>query len=309
MRFCASKGAKRCVFRRICRKFPKILRQRFAAFFQRNAYNIFHGEGRGPCRKGRGQGLSVERYLLVNVLMDALVLALGLRLSGLRVVPRRLFPAALLGALYALLCAVSGGSWPASLPAQAVVLCAMLRISAGKLRSGWCCLFAATAVGALCIGGTMGWLLARFPGTAGYAASALAGALALWLWRDRRQMSLTRLTVCVCVRQPGSEARFEALIDTGNRLREPISGLPVVIAEEQLLADVLPEAGRGMRHIPYGGLGGCGFLEAFRPMELRFQMNGRWQDAPGVWLAVYRGRMSGRIHALAPPVFALQRKD
>lgn len=249
----------------------------------------------------------MERYLLVNALMDALILALGLRLSGQRLT-LRLVPAALLGALYALLCALYGG-WLASLPVQAVALVMMLRVTSGRFRRRWGRLFAATAVGALFVGGTMHWLMARFPGMAGFIASALAGTLALWLWQDRRQMALTRLMVSVLVRQPRGETRFEALIDTGNRLREPISGLPVMIAEEQLLADVLPEDRRGMRHIPYGGLGGCGFLEAFRPMELRFQMNGHWQDASGVWLAVYRGRMSGRIHALAPPVFALQRRE
>lgn len=241
-------------------------------------------------------------------MMNAMLLALGLRLCGGRLT-WRLIPAALLGALYALLCALRGVGWLASLPAQGVAMLLMLWVADGHAWRGKARLAASMAVGTLFVGGAMEWLTARFSGPGAYVASAAAGCATLCLWRDRRQMRLTRLTVRVHVRQPQGEASFEALIDTGNRLREPVSGLPVLIAEERLLADVLPTDGRGLRHIPYGGLGGCGFLEAFRPTEMRFQMDERWLEAPGVWLAVYRGRMSGRVHALAPPVFALEDRN
>ncbi len=240
--------------------------------------------------------------------MNAMLLALGLRLCGRRLTVR-LLPAALVGALYALLCALQGDGPLSSLPAQGAAMLLMLWVADGHAQRGKARLAASMAMGTLFVGGTMEWLSPRFPGVGGHMASAAAGCVALCLWRDRRQMRLTRLTVRVYVRQPQGEASFEALIDTGNRLREPVSGLPVMIAEERLLVDVLPADGRGLRHIPFGGLGGCGFLEAFRPQEVRFQRDERWQEAPGVWLAVYRGRMSGRVHALAPPAFALENRD
>lgn len=251
--------------------------------------------------------LSVERYFLINAGMDGLLLMLALRLCGVRAT-LRLVPAAAAGALYATLCALPGAEWASSLPVQGGIMLLMLLIANGRVARGMGRMIASMAMGTLVVGGATEWLTGRIPGAGGFLAAALAGCLLICLWQDRRQLRLTRLTIRVYVGQPGGSACFDALIDTGNRLREPVSGLPVLIAEERLLAEVLPER-RRLRRIPFGGLGGCGFLEAFRPDTLRFQMDGRWQDAPAVWLAVYRGCMSGRIHALAPPVFALGGPD
>lgn len=236
--------------------------------------------------------------------MDTLLLALALRAAA-QPVTGRICPAAILGAGYALACALRPEPWLRSMAAQGVVMLLMLLIAsdraAGKLR-----LTAAMAMGTLLMGGLLEIALKRWPGLTGFLGAVTLGCVLLWMAQDRRRMHLRGLTIRVSVRQGERRARFEALIDTGNRLQEPFSGLPVLIAEERLVAQVLPTDGRPLRRIPYGGLGGCGFLEAFRPDSLHFAREAGWQRAPEVWIAVYPGRMSGQIHALAPPVFAME---
>lgn len=70
---------------------------------------------------------------------------------------------------------------------------------------------------------------------------------------------------------------IRAFIDTGNTLRDTISGLPVIVIDSescrQLLGDKADElinctgsdGIRGFRLIPYNTVGGCGFVAAFRP--------------------------------------------
>ena len=71
---------------------------------------------------------------------------------------------------------------------------------------------------------------------------------------------------------------FSALVDSGNLLREPIGGLPVVILSEKASrvyikkgeispgsAIEYPEIGKEIRIIPMNGAGGAGILTGFIP--------------------------------------------
>jgi stage II sporulation protein GA (sporulation sigma-E factor processing peptidase) len=105
---------------------------------------------------------------------------------------------------------------------------------------------------------------------------------------------------------------LNALVDTGNRLQEPISGQPVVIAAEVKLRSVLPDnfqaalaAERpppGFRLVGYKSLSGSGKMVCFRPDELLVSTEDGWLSAPDVWVAVYPGKLPGNVFALAPPV-------
>lgn len=247
--------------------------------------------------------LSIESYLLVNLLMDTLLLTLALRAVGQPVTVRVLL-ATLLGVAYALACAICPSRWLHSAAAQGCVMLAMLLVASGRAGDKPR-LIAAMALETLLMGGLLDYACRATSALAPFLAAVAAGGVLIALTQDRRRMGLDGLTVCVCVRHGGRTARFTALIDTGNRLREPFSGLPVLIAESRLVADLLP-ADLPLRRIPYGGLGGSGFLEAFRPETLHFSGTQGWQRAPEVWIALYPGRMSGQIHALAPPAFALR---
>lgn len=88
----------------------------------------------------------------------------------------------------------------------------------------------------------------------------------------------------------GRKLCFTALVDTGNNLRDPVSGLPVIVVEWDALRNVMPEEvsafflstwdlvpsslpgtpmGRRLRLIPYESLSGKkGVLPGFRPDRL-----------------------------------------
>ena len=70
----------------------------------------------------------------------------------------------------------------------------------------------------------------------------------------------------------GRSCRFPALIDTGNDLREPISGLPVMVADYQALCPLLPEALRRL-YASYGD----DAIELLRGME-QISVGGGWQQ-------------------------------
>ena len=113
----------------------------------------------------------------------------------------------------------------------------------------------------------------------------------------------TRIHIC----HSGKTASFIALIDTGNRLREPLSGLPIMIVEESLIRDILPEnyeandissiLANGFRMFSYGGVGGNGSLGCFLPSGL-YAGN---TPVTGIWIAPYPGKLPGMYRALAPP--------
>lgn len=106
----------------------------------------------------------------------------------------------------------------------------------------------------------------------------------------------------------GLRESFPALIDTGNRLREGASGLPVLIVE----SGAVPRVARHAAHmppdrfktLPYGVLGGGGRLRCFLPDRLEFEARGcPRRSAPECWVALYTGRIPGSTRALAPPEF------
>jgi stage II sporulation protein GA (sporulation sigma-E factor processing peptidase) len=129
-----------------------------------------------------------------------------------------------------------------------------------------------------------------------------SGALLTLLVGAGRPLPCRDWLVSLCLSVDGRSARFPALIDTGNRLREPFSGLPVVIAEARLVRDILPEA--GYRTLGFGGLGGEGRMACFRPDALWVGTGRRQRRGPEVWVAVSPTPLPGLCQALAPPEFA-----
>lgn len=121
-------------------------------------------------------------------------------------------------------------------------------------------------------------------------------------------------------------AAFPALLDTGNTLRDPLSGVPVLVAEYQAVRPLLPRrlwdvfekgafdplpdlAGTGwenrLRLVPYAGVGGGkGLLPAFRPDLLAITAKKETVKTNDVLIAVCGGRLSsdGRYRALLTPL-------
>lgn len=119
----------------------------------------------------------------------------------------------------------------------------------------------------------------------------------------------------ITVENLGKTVRIYAKADTGNALREPFSGLPVLVCQADSVKDVAPPAvleflkagnpqpdpslSGGLRLIPFEALGGQGILPAFRPEKVAEEKSG---EAPGCYIAVCREKLSaGQFDALYHP--------
>ena len=257
--------------------------------------------------------VSVEAYWLVNFAMDLLATAIIARSLG-RVRWKRVALAAAVGASWAALAQLDALRFLGSLPALAALslLMAAVAIPPDSLRSTLVS-GAALLGGGVFLGGVQlaALRLFRGAGAAAFFAGALLGAGALLAATALRKKRLVTWEVRVFLSAGGGEARFRALVDTGNRLREPFSGLPVLICERGVLADVLPAgydalppggAPPGFRQVGYGALGGGGRMNCFRPELCLVDYGNGYLKSPDLWVAVYPGKMPGGVRALAPPV-------
>lgn len=187
---------------------------------------------------------------LVNLAMDWLLLAAVARFGGFITRRPRLAAAAVLGAFYGV-----GLLFPALavlyvLPLPLVFSLLMLRVAFGRLpwrRFAWLvgCFYlmgfamcgavlSLRALAGLAWGAVSArWLL---------AAAAVAGVLAavgVAAWRQMLQKY--GMLAEAEVEFAGRSVRLSCFLDTGNNLREPLSGRPVMLAELTALRDVLPE--------------------------------------------------------------------
>lgn len=169
----------------------------------------------------------------------------------------------------------------------------------------------------------IGWLGPAAALAVTLAAGELGwGIVQHWLWQQL-------LYVPVVVELLGRSVEATALVDTGNSLRDPLSGAPVLILNEGLCADLLPEelshlsgalcagdvsvvtteiaaspAAARIRLVPYSSLG-CpsGMLVAFRPDSAYIRHSGVLMSVGEVLVGFHRGELApdGSYQALIHP--------
>ncbi|MDR0841090.1 MAG: sigma-E processing peptidase SpoIIGA [Christensenellaceae bacterium] len=213
----------------------------------------------------------IEWFLLDNALMDFLILRLATAFYGQKPCIRRLCAFACLGALYAVCAAL----WPflGSLPCKLLfggVMALALRPAGGRayLSALLCVLAAAFLAGgmAMCValaaGGKVrgGILFTGLPLRAMLFIALAAYCLPRLTRRilHRRAAGQVRLHIA----QGGATYVLEAMIDSGNSLYDPVSGLPVIVAH---LPALLPLANIP---IPAHTIGGSGLMYALRPEHI-----------------------------------------
>ena len=239
-------------------------------------------------------------FAMIDIAMDlCALLAVQLGYGALR--PGRLLLAEAVLAASTRLCARFGQP-NALLQAAVYLLSASALVDARRPRQA--------AEAALC-------LMCAFAAGAGFAqlgggrALSLAplGILALlWVVRRRRN-ARCRWNVELYVEMDGACDRFPALIDTGNRLRDRRSGLPVLIVEAAAAPNFAAAAERldpsEARVLPFGVLGSAGELRCFRPDRVELRAPGQApRVAPACLVGAYPGRIPGPTRAIAPPEFA-----
>lgn len=242
--------------------------------------------------------MSIEVYLLVNLAADAALLAAAARALG-RLDGRRVALCAGLCTSYAVLAALSP-AWR-RLPVQLTLLLLMPPLLLGRVPPTLYVKVAALLLGGALLSGGVGMLppfAARGPlgGTC-----ALTGASLFTLMLSARHPLRGDWQVNLALMGNGRVARFPALIDTGNRLKEPVSGQPVLIVEEKLLRPILPDT--GWRELSFGAVGGGGRMACFKPAKVYIERGRRRDRGPDVWVAVSPAPLPGEARALAPSEF------
>lgn len=148
----------------------------------------------------------------------------------------------------------------------AVILGGAMMVFEEQLRPGGIFFFLACGLKALGIPDLSGALMI-LGGTASvfWAVCWLKGLTASLL----QKKALCRVTL----RQGSRVYVAEGLIDTGNRLREPVSGRPVHVAVREVIEAVAPKV-RGVTYVPYRSVGGEGLLPAVTLDEIKVEQEG-----------------------------------
>jgi len=258
----------------------------------------------------------IDELAALNFTVDYLLLSAAAALSSVYASRLRRMAGALVGAAYACLAfflprPLLAGWAGKSACAGIMVLCAFgygdwRRFARRCLMLSVCgALFAGFA---LLLGGAQrvrgGTLYADMPGIVVLALCTCAYILVEWILHfSRRTGEDAPALVRIEIEVGGKRASFSAMRDTGNRLREPLSGLPVLIVSSKALPT---DFGRDLRQrrVRYGALGGSGEMPCYRPDQVLVRTKRGMRPSPNVWVAVYPGAMPGRVQALAPGCMA-----
>lgn len=245
--------------------------------------------------------VSIEWFVVQNLSMNALILFLAARLSGVRSGRGRVLLGAVLGCGYAVCAYLPWGHALLGLAPRTVACAGMtLVLCAGPRLSDWrrtSRAFAFVWVATLLLGGTGAGVMYMM-GASGYgpgaaAVTAVAGGALLALLTCQRNRSASNHLAVLTVRTGGRRVSLKAVVDTGNALVEPVSNLPVIVVERKALGGL--EAGQAHRPVPFTSVGGSGVLEAFAADAVR--VDGREVEA---YIAVYDGALAMDGQALIP---------
>ncbi len=203
------------------------------------------------------QEVYVDLYFLINTCMNLLTLMISATLLHRKVSRRRAWLAAAAGGLWAVVALFSAveGFWGLLLDATVIFLmcAAVFTTKKTTLKT----LFKCTLVGVLTsmiLGGVMTALYAllnriRLPlgetqeNSSSLLVFAVIAALAgLATVQGGRFWGLSKKSKYITVNAVlfGKAISFSALVDTGNRLREPISGRSVIVADRARILEALP---------------------------------------------------------------------
>ncbi|MGX8706583.1 MAG: sigma-E processing peptidase SpoIIGA [bacterium] len=240
--------------------------------------------------------MCVELFFINNLLMDFSLCAAVARSFGCFRL-NRVTLAAVLGAIYAVI--ARAFPFAAAPPFQLMLLIPVSMLTAGRAPLSMTLAAALSLPTAALASGAC----ANCIGITGFGVALLPLPALLTLAPRVRRSLLASMPATFEARCCGATVRFPACVDTGNRLTEPFSGQPVLIASASLLKPILPAD--GYRLVPYGSVGGHGAIPCFRPDAFYILQNGRRRRAPEIWIAVFPERLPGPFQALAPAIFAL----
>jgi stage II sporulation protein GA (sporulation sigma-E factor processing peptidase) len=89
----------------------------------------------------------------------------------------------------------------------------------------------------------------------------------------------------------GQKIKTRGLIDTGNHLTAPASGIPVHVATAELMKRLCPVV-KGVMYVPYRCVGSSGILPAVRIDEMKVEGEKDSFVIPKPWIAITKGSLS-----------------
>jgi stage II sporulation protein GA (sporulation sigma-E factor processing peptidase) len=195
----------------------------------------------------------VDAVFALNALLDYLLLRGSARLGGAPIRQGRLLSAAAAGGLYAACCAVPQWALLRSFWARLLAFCVMILLAFGwQRRSLWQGALTLGLSFALCgvltaLALVLGARLRLLGGVACYALDAPSLVLAAGTAYALTAACFSGLgghsggdVTEVTAQLSGQTVRFAALRDTGNTLRDPLTGRAVLVAEWELARELLP---------------------------------------------------------------------
>ena len=245
----------------------------------------------------------LEGVFLLNFLVDFLLLLGAGRLCGYRAGWKRALAAAVLGGIYASACLLPGFSFLGNLLWRIVSLAIMALICYGMsisaLRRGLVFALLSFALGGAVMGIGKGGIRGVL------SAAAIVCLLCCFGFWDKNG-GATYIPVELCYGK--KRLHLTALRDTGNTLRDPVTGGQVLVigadAAGQLTGLTQAQLERpvesmgalpGLRLIPYRSIGSSGFLLAMRFQNVKI---GTWQGCSVVAFAPDQLSREGAYQAL-----------
>lgn len=229
----------------------------------------------------------LDLVVVLNFLVDFLLILGTNRLSGHPTQMRRALLAGAVGGGYAAMCVLPGFCFMGNIFWRLVSLALMSVVAFGwsksALRRGILFVFLSMALGGIALGLGNGGFWAIVLGALGVAILCVAG----FCGRPGQQQY-----VQVDIVHGDRQMHLTALLDTGNTLRDPVSGQAVLVADADIGAKLLglsaddfahpietmgKGGNRGLRLIPYHAVGQSGgLLLGMRVDHLR--INGKKQE-------------------------------
>lgn len=250
----------------------------------------------------------LDILFFVNFTVNSVILLLCIRLAGLKIHFLRILLSGLIGALYGIVVFLPWGKPLNHGVFKLLISVLMVFTATGRvnIKKHIYCLIMLYAVSFICSGALMALVYLNGESIFGgikyinllcaLAVSAITVFCILYVKAKKALREVKKVKVCL----NGKEVCLNALVDTGNMLTEPISGMPVAIVEGNALNNII---GNGhnlkIRLIPYKSLGcEADMLTGFIPDSF---MVG--ETNVKCCIAIYNGRLSSacEYEALIPP--------
>jgi len=290
----------------------------------------------------------VDELFFTNLVMNFLILWATAGLAHLFCSTRRLLAGAAIGALYSFIVFLPGVNLLISTIGKLLFACLLVLVvfaplSVRKYLKTLACFYLVSFViggaafgviyltdGELVFNNGAVYYSANSVWKGLFAAIAVGILVGRWLKAYLHQKQWQRLFLFPLVVYFGDvKIEVDALLDTGNLLKDPVSGYPVIILEEQVLLPALPPAVQAMlqcslegewtaaaenfddagwfarlRVIPFRSLGKQnGLLMGLRPDRVEISDGAKKYEVRNVIIGVYRKPLcaEGTYHALLHP--------